>query len=269
MKLKSKLGTLGGHTGRAVLLVVVGALAGAVATAIAAVPGGDGVIHACYEVAQDGTTPLAGAPNLRIIDPAAGQTCDVPGGPGPVEHALSWNATGPPGPEGAAGPSGAQGTAGPQGASGPAGSTVTLDGQAFTLGDGKTLTPPASPIPPLQVPAGGPPVATMTLGSGGTDTSSKVLGWQLVGTHGIQIVIRADKSSATLFKACVTGRHIRSGTLTMRAGSPNEIQTIKLINAKVDSYSTDKGKGTGKGKASTAPTETVSLNYTSIKYDLN
>jgi type VI protein secretion system component Hcp len=267
MKLKSRLGTLSGHTGRTVLLVVVAALAGAVATAIAAVPGGDGVIHACYEVEQDGTTPLAGAPNLRIIDPSAGQSCDVPGGPGPAEHALSWNVTGPPGPEGAAGSSGAQGAAGLQGASGPAGSTVSIAGQAFTLGDGKTLTPPASPVPPLQIPAGGPPVATMTLGSGRTDTSSKILAWQLVGSHGIQIVIRADKSSTTLFKACVTGKHFKSGTITTRTGSPNEIQTIKLINAKVDSYSTDKGKGTGKGKGSATPTETVSLNYGSIKYD--
>ncbi|MBN9623327.1 MAG: hypothetical protein J0H06_10280, partial [Actinobacteria bacterium] len=71
---------MSGHTGRAVVLVVVGVVAGAAATAIAAVPGNDAVVNACYEVQQDGTTPLAGAPNLRIIDPAAGQTCNAPGG---------------------------------------------------------------------------------------------------------------------------------------------------------------------------------------------
>jgi hypothetical protein len=86
-----RLRALGGRTVRAVLLVVAGAVAGAAATAIAALPDGDGVIHACYEIQQDGTTPVAGAGNLRIIDPSAGQT-------------------------------------GPQGASGPAGATVSIDG---------------------------------------------------------------------------------------------------------------------------------------------
>src|ERR1700754_1461227 len=113
------------------------ALGGAVA--IAAVPGNDGVINACYEVAQNGTTPLAGVPNLRIIDPSAGQSCNPPGGAGPTEHALSWNVSGPPGAGGAAGSPGAQGATGAQGASAPAGPNGSHDGRTFTLGDGKTL----------------------------------------------------------------------------------------------------------------------------------
>jgi Type VI secretion system effector, Hcp len=244
------------------------ALGGAVA--FAAVPGNEGVINACYEVQQNGTTPLAGAPNVRIIDPSAGQTCNPAGGAGPTEHALSWNVSGPPGPEGAAGSPGAQGATGPQGASGPAGSTVSIGGQTFTLGDGKTLSAPASLIPPLQAAPGGPPVATMSFGSGGGATSSDVLAWQLVGgagagARGIQIVKRVDKSSPILQIACVSGKHFPRAVLHVRstpaAGGP---QTIILTNARVDSYATDKGKG--KGGKETA-TETVSLSYGSIKVE--
>jgi Type VI secretion system effector, Hcp len=242
------------------------ALGGAVA--IAAVPGGDGVINACYEVGQNGTTPLAGVPNLRIIDPSAGQSCNPAGGAGPIEHALSWNVSGPPGPEGAVGSPGAQGATGPQGANGPAGTTVSIDGQAFTLGDGKTLTAAPSPIPPLEAAPGRPPVATMTLGNGGGATSSGVLAWQLVArsgapAHDIQIVKQVDKASPMLQKLCVTGRHIPKATITVRkndsSGGP---QTIILTDATVVSDGTEKGKkGTG------AVTETLSLTFTSIKVE--
>lgn len=252
------------------LLLVVGAVAGAAAAAIAAVPGDDGVIHACYRVEQDGTTPMAGGPNLRIIDPSAGQTCNPAGAPGQTEHALSWNVTGPPGPQGVAGSPGAQGASGPQGAGGPAGTTVSIDGQTFTLGDGKTLTAPASPIPPLQAVPGGAPVATMTLGSGGGATTSGVLAWQLVGgpgaaARGIQIVKPLDKASPTLQKWCVTGKHIKSAKITLRAadakGGP---QTIILGDVRVDSYGTDADKGKN---GTETPTETISLSYGKIKFE--
>jgi len=256
-----------------VLLLVVGAVAGAAAAAIAAVPGGDGVIHACYQVQQDGTTPTTGGPNVRIIDPSAGQTCNPAGAPAQTEHALSWNVSGPPGPQGAAGSPGAQGPAGPQGAGGPAGSTVSIDGQSFTLGDGKTLTGPASPVPPLQVAPSAAPVATMTLGGGRSDTSG-VLAWQLVDApaaaargsiKGIQFVKHVDKSSPILFKACVNGKHFPKVVIHVRAaGADDGPQAIVLTDARVDSYSTDPGKG----KAGTAkPTETVSLSFSSIKID--
>lgn len=252
---------LSGRSGKAALLLVLGAAVGAAATAIAAVPGSNGVIDACYEVQSDGVTPVTGAPNVRIIDPSAGQTCNPAGAPAQAEHALSWNVTGPAGPQGAAGSPGAQG------ATGPAGSTVSIGGQTFTLGDGKTLTGPTSPIPPLQVKPGAPPVATITLAGGGA-ISSGVLAWQLInppgtaarGIKGIQIVKHVDKASPTLLKWCATGRHIKSGKITVRAadvdGGP---QTIVFTDASVDSYSTDKGKGTE------TPTETVSLSFGSVK----
>jgi hypothetical protein len=262
------------RSGRAALLLVVGALAGAAATAIAAVPGDDGVIHACYEVQRDGTTPVTGAPNLRIIDPSAGQSCNPAGAAGPPEHALDWNIAGPPGPEGAAGPPGAQGAtgapgaAGPQGASGPAGATVSIGGQSFTLGDGKTLTGSPSPIPPLQAAPGAARVGTMVLGEGGDATSSGVLGWQLVARsatsiRGIQIVKHVDKASPILQKACVTGKHFKKAVITVRRADANgEPQTIILTDATVESYGTEQGKNAG-GQV----TETISLSFTSIKVD--
>jgi type VI protein secretion system component Hcp len=260
-----RIRALTGRTGRAVLLLVVGAVAGAAAAAIAAVPGGDGVIHACYEVQQDGTTPVAGAGNVRIIDPSAGQTCNPAGGAGPPEHALSWNVSGPPGPQGVAGSPGAQGASGPEGPSGPAGTTLSIAGQTFTLDHGKTLTAPASSVPPLQARPGGAPVATMTLGSGAGATSSAVLAWQLVGAHGIQIVKRLDKASPTLQKWCVTGKHIPKAIITVRAadvkGGP---QTIVLTDATVDSYGTDADKGKG---GTETPTESISLDYSEIKFE--
>jgi Type VI secretion system effector, Hcp len=271
-----RLGALTGRSARAVLLLIVGAVGGAAAAAIASVPGNDGVIHACYQVQQDGTTPVTGVPNVRIIDPSAGQTCNPAGGAGPPEHSLEWNVTGPPGPEGTAGSPGVQGASGPhgpsgsQGASGRAGTTVSIAGQTFTLSDGKTLTAPPSPIPPLQAVPGAPPVATMTLGDGDGAISSGVLAWQLVGgpgsaARGIQIIKRVDKASPMLQRLCVTGKHIKSGTITARkSDADGEPRTIILTNATVDSYSTDKGKGkNGTG----AVTETISLSFSSIKVE--
>lgn len=254
------------------LLLAIGAGAGAAAAAIAAVPGSDGVIHACYEVQRDGTTPVTTAGNVRIIDPSAGQSCNPAGAPAAAEHALDWNVSGPPGPAGAAGSPGAPGATGPQGASGPAGTTVSIDGQTFTLGAGRTLTGPASPIPPLQVSPGAASVATMSLGGGAGN--SGVLAWQLVNApaatarssiKGIQIVKHVDKSSPTLFKACVNGKHFPKVVITVRkATADGGPQTIVLTNATVDSYTTDADKG--KGGAGTV-TESVSLSFSSINVE--
>ncbi len=71
----------------------------------AAIPDANGIIHACYR--SNG--------NLRLVD-RSGCTNQ--------ETTLSWNQSGPPGPQGAAGPqgeAGPPGTAGPQGPPGPQG----------------------------------------------------------------------------------------------------------------------------------------------------
>jgi type VI secretion system secreted protein Hcp len=256
-----------GRPGKAAALVALGALGGGAALAIAAVPGNDGVIHACYEVQQNGTTPLTGGPNVRIIDPSAGQTCNAAVGvAAPLEHAVSWNVTGP---------AGAPGTTGPQGPPGPAGQTLTIAGQTFTLSNGKALTIGPSAVPSLQAKPNGRPVATMTLGSGRNATSFNVLAWQLVGTgagtgtgagrtnvSSIQIMKKTDKASVNLLKYCTTGKHIPRATITVRkAGAKAPYLKITLTNVLVSSYQLGSAGG-GAAK----PSESLSLNFTKIEY---
>lgn len=81
---------------------------GLVAVASAAVPDGQGVIHACYDN-QSGQT--------RIIDTETG----TPKGCGKTETRVEWNHTGPVGPTGPQGAVGPQGSIGPTGAIGPQG----------------------------------------------------------------------------------------------------------------------------------------------------
>ena len=113
---------------RSKILVALAITAVAVAgTALAAIPDGNGVIHACRKV--DG-----GA--LRVV--AKASACRH------GERALAWNqrgVAGPTGPAGPAGPKGATGAQGPQGPAGPglasfdslAGLGCTIGGQAGAI----------------------------------------------------------------------------------------------------------------------------------------
>lgn len=87
--------------------LLVAGLTFAAGIASAAIPGVSGLINGCY----DNRTGL-----LRVIDSEAGGTCTPK-----HETAISWNQTGPQGPQGAQGPQGDQGPQGPQGAEGPQG----------------------------------------------------------------------------------------------------------------------------------------------------
>jgi hypothetical protein len=72
-----------------------------------------GVFHACVQ-GKHGDEEKG---DLRLIDTSAGQSCRK------NEAAVSWNQSGPAGPQGPAGATGAQGPAGAQGLAGPAGAT--------------------------------------------------------------------------------------------------------------------------------------------------
>jgi hypothetical protein len=87
-----------------VVVAAVAALVGVVAVAQAAIPDGNGVIHACYS--SNGV--------LRVVDTGAGDACKS------NEAGLDWNQQGVQGP---AGPQGEQGPAGPAGPQGPAGAS--------------------------------------------------------------------------------------------------------------------------------------------------
>jgi hypothetical protein len=86
-----------------------------VGTALAGIPGANGVITGCYNKANG---------QLRVIDADAGATCRT------NEQTLTWSQTGPqglpglqgePGPQGVPGPQGIPGLPGPQGEPGPQG----------------------------------------------------------------------------------------------------------------------------------------------------
>lgn len=97
------------HTAPGLAGLLVLAVASTAGIALAAIPGGDGKISACY--AKHG-----GA--LRVIDKTKGQACRA------SERRLVWNQRGlrgVPGSAGAAGANGAAGTAGAQGPAGPQG----------------------------------------------------------------------------------------------------------------------------------------------------
>ena len=92
-----------------VLGVIALALAGS--AAYAAIPGSDGVIHACYKK----SSPNQGT--LRVVDAERGQACVG------SEGRLDWNRTGP------------QGDTGPQGEPGLSGYEV-VEGDPFTTSGG-------------------------------------------------------------------------------------------------------------------------------------
>jgi hypothetical protein len=88
------------------LFTLVGLLITITGLAWASVPAANGVVTGCY----DGKS---GA--LRIIDAEAGQTCSS------REKQITWNQTGPVGPQGRPGPTGVPGLPGPQGVQGETG----------------------------------------------------------------------------------------------------------------------------------------------------
>jgi hypothetical protein len=127
----------------ALVALAVACTAGGIA--YAAIPDGGGAINGCYSN-KDGT--------LRVIDSAAGQSCDTK-----KETAISWSHTGPQGIAGPAGPqglAGAVGAVGPVGTEGPAGpagpvgpsNAYTNYGENQTIGDGLTRTVTSVTLPP-------------------------------------------------------------------------------------------------------------------------
>ena len=76
---------------------VAGAALAAGAVGYAAIPDSGGVINGCYQ---------KNVGNLRVIDPAAGDSCRPP------EIAISWSHTGPQGPQGLKGDKGDKGDTG-------------------------------------------------------------------------------------------------------------------------------------------------------------
>ena len=233
------------------MLVAVGAVGGGAALAVASVPDSGGVIHACMHVttAPGGAViPDTTAPNLTIIDPSAGQGCTSPAGAVAGQTAISWNVAGPPGP---AGPPGV-----PRTPSAPADPDATGRGVTNTF----TITPPA-------LKSNAALVGEVTLGSGRTALTFNILTSSSAAdakarTHDLIITKPVDVASPKLFEATVKGTHIKSGRITLRKAGRDPLRlVIKLTDVLISSDQTEASPG-----KDSAPTETLSLNFTKIEF---
>jgi hypothetical protein len=278
-----RIGNRIGSPGRAALLVAVGAAGGGAALAVASVPDGNGVVHACVAmtVTTGKTVPVTPPPtggNVRIIDPSATQACTTtPNLGGTVEQTLNWNTAGPQGPQG---PPGTNGPQGPAGATNTvaAGHTLTISGgQVITVGNSSGLT-----IAPPRLRSTDPRVADVVLQNGrtGKPVSFNILAADLVapgassatGSGGgagkvrfgeIQITKVLDKSSPSLSIACATGRHFSRATVVFRkagkGGKGQQVLVYKLNSVLISSYQIGPSGGGG-----LTPQETLTLSFGKI-----
>lgn len=264
-----------GRSGKAAALLAAGLAGGAVAVAVATVPGSDGVISACYSaVTTNGTTePVATAPNLTVIDTDAGQSC------GRGQQTLAWNQSGPAGATGPAGPTGPAGSAGQNGAPGqvgPQGPAVTVAaGHTFTISGGQVITVAGGGGLTIQPPAinFAHPVGLVTLHVGGQALNFPIAGLNFVnqaassgggGGAGkvrfreFTITKKTDTASPKLALFCANGKHIPKVTITMRKAGKTYL-TYTLSDVLISSYQT------GGSSKSDQPTESLSLNFTSVE----
>jgi len=77
-------------------------------------------------------------------------------------------------------------------------------------------------------------------------------------------VMKLNKASVGLMKACATGEHIKSATLTARKAGKDqqEYLTINFTDVLVSSYQTG-----GSEHGDVVPTDQVSLNFAKIEVD--
>ncbi len=236
-----------GHFVKGVLLLAVGAAGGGAAYAVASVPDGNGVIHACYLVAGPGatvpTSDHAGCVQLadHRSERGPGRLADAPSPvPLPNEATLNWNTAGPQGAPGTPGtpgtpPRGAPAAPGPPGADGKTltiagGNTLTISGgQVITVGGGNGLTvisPPVTERGPRSRPRQhhrrlesfdfDVRALSFATTQGGTHATGGGGGAGKVSVHDISITKEVDKASPKLSLACANGTHIKKATITLR-----------------------------------------------------
>jgi type VI secretion system secreted protein Hcp len=268
--------------GKAAVLIAVGAAGWGAALAVASIPDSNGVIHGCVELEPGSTIPLTSAANLRVIDPAAQQTCSTtnPAGGLASEEAVSWNTVGQ------------QGAPGATGAPGPAGNTLTISGESFSIGNGRTATVTSQPtLAPFQITGNTKSVGTVSFTGGvrtaeahsaaGTPSSddlvSDILDWGFTtesagasrGAGGgagkpkfgdMHIVKTVDKATPLLLKACASGTHFPSVTLVVRKAGGDPKLTVTMDDVVISSYQT------GGSSGGERPTESLSLNFTKIEF---
>ncbi len=230
------------------------ALGAGAAVAVGSIPGADGKIVGCYAGAQgavvDDHYQVAGA--LRVIDPSLSN----PLGAGPTsanscqegETQISWNQSGPAGPQGLTGPqgpAGPQGAAGGQGAAGAKGEPL-VGGTSFGLKNNAGST-----FLKLDGIAG---ESTDKAHKGDIDIESFSIGSQVnpgpvgggagagagkVNFQTFTITKTQDKSSPSLFQAAASGKHFQQATLLFSRKSKGKEQDylqLKLENVVISKF---------------------------------
>jgi type VI secretion system secreted protein Hcp len=254
---------------KAITVTAVAALGGATAVAVAAVPDGDGGIHACLDVTTTTggvTVPKQGGPNLMVIDPAAGQHCLPPDGPAvPNQTEINWSVTGP---QGTPGVPGAQGVAGATGPPGPAGAV----GSAGATGGGVTNSVTIASLP---LSANAKPIAEAAIGSGNAALRFSVLAAEQAGAaarqpgagkstfHDFSLTKTLDKASPSLLRWAAIGKHIP--TITIEYDNPSadgKYLEIKLGDVLVSSDQTQASTG-----SKATPYEAIHLNFATIQFE--
>ncbi|TMM12587.1 MAG: type VI secretion system tube protein Hcp, partial [Actinobacteria bacterium] len=173
-----------GRRARAALLVLVGAIAGGAALAVADIPDTGGVIHGCFTVDSGGAPKPA--PNFYVIDPGAGQSCKT------GERSLNWSAQGPPG---------------PQGPRGPAGTGLTINT--------RLIKPSAPAVGHIVVGSGKHKFGSDILALSFGNSSASGAGAGKVKFKEFTVMKKVDKASPLFFKHCASGSHYKTVTISM------------------------------------------------------
>jgi hypothetical protein len=240
---------------RAVALVAVGAAGGGVAFAVASVPDGTG-IHACVRTGAGGL-PDTSAANLTVIDPAAGQSCTIPGTPGvppTTQLPLNWNITGPQGPQGPPGAPGTRGLGGPPGT----GNTYTVSLAPAVVnrksGLGQVTMDPGRGGFSFPLLSEGLVVGSSLTSGGGSSAG----GARKVSLHDIIITKLVDKSSPKLFQALVSGKHF--ATVKIELAKAGKVYLRITLSSVVIASLQQNGHGGDK-----PPSESITLNFTKME----
>ncbi len=226
------------------------------AIAIGAIPGGDGTITGCYITNPDG----ARWGELRVIDPS--QPATLPGTPGPNpqaaclsdEKTITWNQSGPQGPQGVQGPAGAQG---------PAGRNL-IGSTSFSLGGAGRTFLKIDGVDGESADSrhkGEIELSSFSIGTSAPRTSGGGGGAGKVSFSSFTITKTIDKASPVLFKAAATGKHFAKVTVAFarKAGrGQQDYLEYKLSQVLISSIQ-DGTSGSGR------PTEQVSFNFAKIE----
>ena len=225
-------------------LLVAGTLGVGTAIAIAAVPDGGGVFHACYTSAVGaGTIPASGA-NIRLIDPSAGQQCD----PASNEHAFTFNQQGIQGPPGEQGPPGAAGTL-------PVPAPETNSGQVAINGGRATRALPISGATTF-------PFISIRLGINGPGSRTARLTTANIPPPLIDVTRTPDEFSSKLMLACATGEHFKKIVFQLfKGGATTAYLTYTLTDAVVTSV-----QSTGHGGDTPEETEEFAAQKLTTQY---